>query len=299
MRILITGAAGDFGRDLAPWLAAHHDVRVTDARPVETDLEFVQADLCDRDSLTGLCDDVETVIHLAALLPKDQYRTNAYFEANAAAVALLAEEALRADVRRLIYISTVWATGHGIEEGTFMINEATPPTPVCMYGLTKYLGEVTAEYYSRKHKLSVTVLRACGYLRHPDFDATGQADWPTADLASIAGRFTNPAAKLFNPADLGHLLENALRRPQTGFERFLVGLSLPFTAADAELCRHEPVAAWDKYYPGAADCFAGLGFEPPSFTHTYDNRRSRDELGFAMRYTLQDVINEWQRRQSQ
>lgn len=299
MRLLVTGAAGDFGRDLAPWLGAHHDVRVTDARPLETDLEFIQADLCDRDRLTGICDNIETVIHLAALLPKDQYLTNAYFEANAAAVALLAEEALRANVQRLIYLSTVWATGHGIEEGSFVINEATPPTPVCMYGLTKYLGEVTAEYYCRKHKLTVTVLRACGYLRHPDCDATGQVDWPRADLASIAGRFTTPAAKLFNPADLGQLVESAIQRPQSGFERFLIGLSSPFTDADAKLCRHDPLTAWEKYYPGAADCFTGLGYEPPPFTYTYDNRRSRDELGFTMRYTLQDVINEWQRRQSQ
>ena len=100
MKILITGAAGDFGCDLAPWLAREHEVRLTDARLPQTALPFTKADLTNPDQVSGLCDGVDAVIHLAALLPKGQYRTSAYIEANATAVALLAEEALRAAFAR-------------------------------------------------------------------------------------------------------------------------------------------------------------------------------------------------------
>ncbi|MEI6503359.1 MAG: NAD(P)-dependent oxidoreductase, partial [Armatimonadota bacterium] len=151
MRVLITGAAGDFGRDLAPLLAQKHEVVCTDARPLKTPYAFHQADLCDVTEVTGLCDGVDAVVHLAALLPKDQYRTQAYIGANVEAVAFLAEEAIRASVKRFIYVSTVWATGHGVGEGSFRLNEASPARPVCMYGVTKGLGETMAEYYSANH----------------------------------------------------------------------------------------------------------------------------------------------------
>lgn len=293
MRILLTGAAGDFGRDLAPWLARNHEVVCTDLRPCDTSYEFHVADLCDPAAVSGLCDGCDAVIHLAALLPKSDYGTPAYMDANVKAVALLAEEAIRAGVKRFLYISTVWATGHGTEEGTFRIDEQTPPTPVCMYGVTKYLGETMVEYYSRNHGLSVIVLRATGYLRHAAFDASGDIDWEQADLPSIAARMTTPGAKLYNPGDLGPIFDAALSLPDVPFDRLLIGLSSPFADVDAELCQSDPVAAWEKYYPGAAEFFAATGHQPPSYTHVYDNARCREVIGFQMSYELGDVISAW------
>lgn len=293
MRVLITGAAGDFGRDLTPWLAQNHEVICTDLRPLETPCEFRLADLCDPHAVHGLCDGCDAVIHLAALLPKSQHSTQAYMSANVEAVALLAEEAIRAEVQRFIFISSVWATGHGTEEGTFRISEQTPPTPVCMYGVTKYLGETMVEYYARNHGLSSIILRACGYERHPAFDGSGSIDWERADLPSVAGKMITPAAKLYNPGDLAPLFEAALALPEVSCERILIGLTSRFADADAALCRSDPIAAWEKYYPGAAEFFAATGLQPPPFTHVYDNARARKVLGFEMSYDLGDVISAW------
>jgi nucleoside-diphosphate-sugar epimerase len=293
MRVLITGAAGDFGRDLAPWLAKQHEVVCTDTRPLETPFEFHLADLCEVTDVNGLCDGIDAVIHLAALLPKSQYRTQAYIAANMEAVSLLAEEAVRAQVKRFLYVSTVWATGHGTDEGVFRINEQTPPRPVCMYGVTKYQGEVMAEYYARNHGLSTVILRATGYLRHEAFDAEGEIDWEAADLASVASRITGPGAKLYHPGDLGPIFEAALNLPQVGCERLLIGLTAPFADEDEALCRENPVAAWEKHYPGAAEFFAASGHQPPPYTHLYDNARARQVLGCEMQYDLGDVISAW------
>jgi nucleoside-diphosphate-sugar epimerase len=162
-----------------------------------------------------------------------------------------------------------------------------------MYGITKYQGELLAEYYARKHGLSTIVLRAAGYLRHEAFDAGGEIDWEQADLASIAARITTPGAKPYNPADLGRIFEGALALPDVNFERILIGLTSPFSDEDAELCRVNPVAAWEKYYAGAAGFFAAVGHQPPPYTHLYDNTRSRELLGFGTQYDLGDVISAW------
>jgi nucleoside-diphosphate-sugar epimerase len=241
---------------------------------------------------------MDAVIHLAALLPKAEHSTKAYLSANTEAVCLLAEEAIRAGVRRFIFVSTVWATGHGLEEGTFRINEQTPPTPVCIYGVTKYLAETMAEYYARNHGLSTIVLRACGYERQPDFTDNGEINWAAADLASVAVKMTIPGGKLYQPGDLGPLFEAALGLPEVAFERYLIGLTAPFSDGEADLCRSDPVAAWEQHYPGAREFFAATGHQPPPFTHLYDNSRSRQDLGFKMQYDLGDVIAAWRERAS-
>lgn len=296
MRILVTGAAGDFGRDLVPWLARRHDVRATDLRPVDLPGEFVTADLGDPEQVTGLAEGMDAVIHLAALLPKSEYTTAQYVAANVLAPQLLAEESLRAGVKRFVYISTVWAAGHG-EEAPPPIDVEVAPRPVCMYGLTKLQGEIAMEYYARQQGLSVIVARACGYVRHPDCDAEGDVDWETADLASLANWLTMPGGKLFSPGDLGPALETAVSLPDVTFARCLLGLTNPFTAADAALGRTDPVGAWEKYFPGARECFAGLGFQPPSLSFYYSNASARDLLGFRQQITLADVISEWRLRE--
>lgn len=296
MRILVTGAAGDFGRDLVPWLAQRHEVRATDLRPATPPCEFVAADLSDPAQVDGLCEGVEAVIHLAALLPTAPHSTMDYLAGNTRAVHLLAEEALRAQVQRFVFVSTVWVAGHG-EEGPPPIDETVAPQPVCLYGLTKYYGELAIEYYARNRGLSAVVLRACGYQRFAGCDAEGEVDWETVDLAALAGRLTSPGGKLFSPGDLGPVMAAAVSRPEVDFARCLLGLDMPLTAADAALGRTDPVAAWEKYYPGAAECFAGIGFTPPPLTYYYSNARSHVLLGFRQQITLADLISAWRLRE--
>ena len=115
--LLVTGAAGDFGRDLVPLLARTHDVRATDVLAVAPPCEFVQADLLDQKTLPSLVADREAVIHLAAKLPPKRPSTRECFDVNATASGMLMEAAAAAGVSHFIYASTIWATGHGVEEG--------------------------------------------------------------------------------------------------------------------------------------------------------------------------------------
>ena len=45
MRTLITGAGGSLGTALAPELADDHELRLSDVEKLETDHEFVRADV--------------------------------------------------------------------------------------------------------------------------------------------------------------------------------------------------------------------------------------------------------------
>ena len=66
-RILITGAAGYVAGLVIPDLATTYDLGLTDQKPITTLEPFVQADLSDFEALLGVCQGVDTVLHLAAV----------------------------------------------------------------------------------------------------------------------------------------------------------------------------------------------------------------------------------------
>ena len=289
MRILITGAAGEFGRDLTPWLAQRFDVRATDLVPAHYPCEFVQADLREPEQVRGLVEGIDAVIHLAVLLPK-AFATGDFVDVNVKASTLLWEAAANAGVSRMVYISTVWATGHGQEEGYLPVDENAPCTPLEMYGLTKLQGELSAEYFARMNGLSTLVLRMCGYVRCPEFAPDGSVDLAQADLGTIAVSMLSPGGKLYNPNDLGDLMVSAVTTPGIAFERVIAGNIVPWQPADAAALATDPSPVIDRYYPGAADLFADYGFAPLPIPFWYSTEAAQRLLGLHNEYTLNDLI---------
>lgn len=109
MRILISGAAGNLGTFIARWLAeADHQLRLmVHQTPLAPDLaqhEAVQADLGQPETLQGVCQDVQAIVHVAGVLfePRPARflpRTNVDFVRN------LLSEAISAGVERFILVS--------------------------------------------------------------------------------------------------------------------------------------------------------------------------------------------------
>jgi len=305
MRVLITGAAGEFGRDLVPWLAKSHDVRATDIAPTETPCEFVQAtetpcefvqaDLRDPEQVKPLVEGIDAIVHLAVLLPFD-YATADFVDVNTKASTLLCEAAAAAGVSRMVYISTVWATGHGTEEGYLPVDEEAPLRPQEMYGLTKLQGELSAEYYARTQGLSTLVLRMCGYQRCPEFAPDGTIDLDTADLVAVADSMLRPGQKLYSPTDLGAVMQAAVTVEGVDFERMIVGNHVPWQAADIENLKADPLAVAEKYCPGIAELYAAneAQLAPVGFFYTVE--KLQRILGLKHEYTPADVIAAHQRR---
>jgi dTDP-L-rhamnose 4-epimerase len=133
-RILITGGAGFIGSHLADELLGHgYAVRVLDAlipqvhgadrrRPpyLAPDVELVEGDVRDPDTVRRALDGVEVVYHLAARVGVGQsmYEVAEYTSVNNVGTAVLLEALISRPVRRLIVASSMSVYGEGLYRDT-------------------------------------------------------------------------------------------------------------------------------------------------------------------------------------
>ncbi len=116
-RTLITGATGFIGSHVTRLLVARGDEVRLAVRPGAPraalqglDLEQVRADVCDRRSIRRAMRDVDRVFHVAGTTSLALAREQA-FAVNVEGTRIVLEEALRAEVERVVYTSSVAAIG--------------------------------------------------------------------------------------------------------------------------------------------------------------------------------------------
>jgi uronate dehydrogenase len=163
MLVLVTGATGEVGRGILPWLQERFALRLLSLdSPPDGDPRCIQADLLDWDALAAALRGVASVLHLA-IAPghTGTYENDAFndlrFDVNVKGTFHLFEAARRAKVRRVVYVSSlmvVW--GHG-KVGP--VPGDAPPRPVGTYALTKMLAEQIARHYAENHHMEVLTLR--------------------------------------------------------------------------------------------------------------------------------------------
>jgi len=163
-KILITGAAGFFGRHLCKYISGlDSSVELIGADIVENYIEscrsFYSIDLTSDGDVSRLINQTkpECILHLAGLFSADSdfqiYRSNVL---SIAAVL----EATRKHKPDAVVIIIGSAAEYGlIEPGRLPIDETTPCNPVTAYGLSKQLATDIAMYYHRMHGLCTMVAR--------------------------------------------------------------------------------------------------------------------------------------------
>ncbi|MEV3859243.1 NAD(P)-dependent oxidoreductase [Streptomyces sp. NPDC050095] len=116
-RLLVTGASGFIGHHVVsaalrkaefPIRLIHHRRPPNLTAPAQVDI--VHADLTRSDSLSGVCRDVDAVVHCASLIRGD---AEALDRANARGTEALVADARRHGVRRIVYVSTAAVYGRG------------------------------------------------------------------------------------------------------------------------------------------------------------------------------------------
>ena len=151
MKVLITGAGGQIGCDLATMLKKRgHHIIATDiaARPEAMCAEqWHHLDVADKNSVISLFrqDEPEVVFHLAAILsargeeiPQQTYKVNEIGTFN------VLEACREAQVRQLMYCSSIAVFGPGTPDPT---PDDCALHPTTMYGVTKVGGELLGNYY--------------------------------------------------------------------------------------------------------------------------------------------------------
>src|SRR3954470_6183444 len=143
MKILITGATGKVGSRLAKRLAQRGDHiralvrdRTRAADLLGTEIELIQGDLLDTDSLAGAVRGVDAVVHCAAFF-RGATAEQAH-ATNDVGTQHLANTARAASVKRFIFTSTGLVYG---PSGGRAVAEDAPCAPLDGYPLSKLAAE--------------------------------------------------------------------------------------------------------------------------------------------------------------
>ena len=229
--ILVTGASGFVGQALLGRLAERPDTLVALTRSLRTDLpaRVIQRiagpieSLDEEGWLTNL-EGIDTIVHLAAIahigpgVPED-----AYDAVNHRAVARMGAAAVKAGVRRVVFLSSVRAqTG---ASAPLPFDETTPPSPTDAYGRAK----LAAERALAALPLETVILRPALIVGAP----------PKGNLALLlkfaATGLPLPLASLSAPrsaislADVAEIVLRALDEPEMAGGTFILADPEPLT----------------------------------------------------------------------
>ena len=198
MNVLVTGAAGFIGSRLAGRLveAGHHvraldDLstgRIENLAAIMGRIEFIKADLADRDVARSAARDMEVVFHQAGLpsVPRAQTDPSGTHRANVDATFAILSASVSAGARRLIYAASSSVYG---EADRLPKREDMPARPMSLYALQKHLGELYGRLYAERYGLEVFSLRYFNvYGPHQDASGEYAAVIPKFALLMLRGK---------------------------------------------------------------------------------------------------------------
>jgi len=147
-RLLLTGAAGNLGRELRPRLKAycntlrlsHRSDAIDPAGPGE---ELAVADLADKAAVMAMLDGVDAVVHLGGISTEQAWES--ILDGNIVGMVNLYEAARHAGTRRIVFASSNHVTGFYRQDE--VVSPRDPVRPDGFYGLSKCFGENLAQLY--------------------------------------------------------------------------------------------------------------------------------------------------------
>lgn len=158
-RILLTGAAGNLGRQLRPRLKRYCDkLRLSDRADLGAaapDEELVQADLADQAAVHQLLEGVDAVVHMGGISTEQAW--SAIRDANISGMVHLYEAARAHSVKRIVFASSNHVTGFYRQDE--VISPKDPIRPDGLYGLSKAFGEGLAQLYWDRFGIETVSLR--------------------------------------------------------------------------------------------------------------------------------------------
>jgi nucleoside-diphosphate-sugar epimerase len=313
MRVALTGVSGYTGGRLLQALTSRGDEVVGLVRPQSVTARVtslasrvVEGVLGDASAAARLVEDVDAVVHVAAVYRTAGHPDSYYREVNVAGTERLLEAAARRGVRRFVHTSTVGVHGH---VGRPPADETAPYAPGDVYQATKAEAERLALDYHRTRGLPVTVVRP-GAIYGP-----GETRFLKLFRAIARGRYAivGSGRTFYHPVYIDDLVDGfllALDRPEAVGEPFLIcGPSYVSQSALAALvAKHTGGRVLPFHVPARPIQWAGalveavcvpLGIEPPlhrrrvdfwTKSRAFTIDKARRLLGYAPKVDLDEGI---------
>jgi len=276
MRVFLTGGSGDLGQVLSRQLQARADVPVRfDVRPPLGGCGLhVEGSILDRETLQRSLEGTDCVVHIAAWHgiheatgAKDVYD---FWDLNVTGTFSVFEAAVRAGVRRVVYLSS-----------TSVANWAG------VYGHTKVLGEEIARAYAQRHRMNVITLRPRAFI--PPWNR------------QVYRSFVEWARWFWRGAVHIEDVSQAVVRAIELLERGPLPTPLVLTVDGAYEYTDEDLRNWDKEGPGTTfrkyyaeyyDLAVRLGLDPAKRPEKLDITETRRWLGYEPQYSLKTLLAE-------
>ncbi len=187
-RLLITGAAGNLGRELRRGLAPlTTTLRLTDRGDMEAAAaheEVMQAELGDFDAMMKVVEGCDAIVHFGAAPVERPWAE--ILESSIVGGYNVYEAARRQGVKRIVYASSIHSVGfERREDGA---DTDTPHNPDTLYGVSKCFVEDLAKLYFNKFGIESACLRINSCFPKP-VDRRHLATWQSfADLVHLVER---------------------------------------------------------------------------------------------------------------
>ena len=187
-RLLITGAAGNLGRELRRGLAPlATTLRLTDRvemAPAESHEETVVCELSDFDAIMNAVEGCDAIVHFGAAPVERPWAE--VLDSSIVGGYNVYEAARRHGVRRIVYASSIHAVGY--ERREVGADTDTPHNPDSLYGVSKCFVEDLAKLYFNKWGIESALLRINSCYPEPR-DRRHLATWLSfGDLVQLVER---------------------------------------------------------------------------------------------------------------
>ncbi len=180
-RLLLTGAAGNLGRELRPRLKAYCDTLRLSARgdtlgTASPGEELAPADLADKAAVFAALEGVEAVVHMGGVSTEQTWES--ILDGNIVGMVNLYEAARHHGVKRIVFASSNHVTGFYRQDE--VVSPRDPVRPDGFYGLSKCFGENLAQLYWDRFGIETVSVRIGSSFAAPK-DRRMLATWMSFD----------------------------------------------------------------------------------------------------------------------
>jgi len=159
MKVLITGAGGFIGRHLCKHLSKKDLDIIAISRKesiIHHNITYINHAFSKDTNWADILKGIDVVVHLAGIAHTSNINPEKYHDVNVEATENLTKQAVKSDVKRLIFLSSISVNGNTSKQP---FNESDEPYPETPYANSKHLAEIKLRQISEQSNLETVIIR--------------------------------------------------------------------------------------------------------------------------------------------